>query len=223
MTRFARFLMSGLAADGETLLERRWLERMASTDVAIDPPSPFDDLPLWADPRRVNGAGLQRHEDLLGHDVWAHGGGVMGGTAYVAVVPSERLGVVLLANAHGYPMAQLALVALASLLGAEPEALPFVRRQRLIERAAGRYASWAGTIHADLAPRGWGLELRLAFEPGGRSVPLVLLDHDDDLDVTRFMALGGGRPGAAEVRHGADGTVLVYDRYALHRRGESRP
>ena len=219
MTRFARFLMSGCAEDGTTLLPQRWLERMANDDVTIDAATPFDALPLWADPRRVNGAGLQRHVGVLGHDVWAHGGGVMGGTAYVAVVPGERLGVVLLANAHGYPLAQLALVTLASLLGAEPEALPFVRRQRLVERAAGSYASWAGTIQAELAPRGWGLELRLAFEPSGRGVPLILLDHDEARDVTRFMALGGGRPGLAEVRHTDEGTVLVFERYALHRRG----
>jgi len=221
MARFARFLMDGRGHDGATLLEARWLERMAASDVAIDPPSPFDHLPLWADPVRVNGAGLQRHVGVLGHDVWAHGGGVMGGTAYVAVIPEVRLGVVVLANAHGYPLAQLALVALGSMLGAAPEDFPFVRRQRLLERAAGSYASWAGTIRADLVPSGWGLELRLAFEPRGRGVPLVLLEHDDERDVTRFLTLGGGRPGSAEIRYTDDGPVLVYERYALRRRGET--
>jgi len=221
MARFARFLIDGRGRDGATLLEARWLERMAASDVAIDPPTPFDQLPLWSDPVRVNGAGLQRHVGVLGHDVWAHGGGVMGGTAYVAVIPEVRLGVVVLANAHGYPLAQLALVALGSMLGAAPEDLPFVRRQRLLERAAGSYASWAGTIRADLVPSGWGLDLRLAFEPRARGVPLVLLEHDDERDVTHFLTLGSGRPGRAEIRYTDDGPVLVYERYALRRRGDT--
>jgi len=222
MTALARLLLDrGRTPSGRELLPARLIDAMAAPDVAVDPPTPFDDLPLWADPVRVNGAGLQRHVGVLGHDVWAHGGGVMGGTAYLAVMPDAGLGVVLLANAHGYPLAQLALVALASLLGAAPDALPFVRRQRLLDGLAGRYAGWSDTIHADVAARGWGLELRFDLQPRGRAVPLVLLAHDADRSITRFLALGSGRPGIAEFAPTDDGTMLTYERYALRRRGET--
>jgi CubicO group peptidase (beta-lactamase class C family) len=221
MTAFARLLLDrGVAPSGERLLPADLVEAMAAADVALDAPTPFDDLPLWADPQRVNGAGLQRHVGVLGRDVWAHGGGVMGGTAYVAVAPDHGTGVVLLANAHGYPLAQLALVALATLWGAAPEDLPFVRRQRLLEPLAGRYAAFAGTIQADATARGWGLELRFDFRPRGRAVPLLLLSHDPDTATTRFLAMGGGRPGLAEVVRRDGETELRYERYALRRRGE---
>ena len=221
MARFARCLLAnGRAADGRQILDPALLETMAAADVAIDPATPLDDVPLWNDPVRVNGAGLQRHVGVFGHDAWGHGGGVMGGTAYLALIPERQLGVAILANAHGYPLAQLALVALATLLGEDPEALPFVRRQRLVERAAGTYASFAASIRAELRPRGWGLELRMAFEPRARSVPLVLLHHDDERDTTHFLTLGSGRPGRAELRYDRDTPLLIYERYALQRTGE---
>lgn len=221
MTAFARLLLGrGVAPSGARLLPAALVEAMAAADVALDGATPFDGLPLWADPVRVNGAGLQRHVGVLGRDVWAHGGGVMGGTAYVAVAPDDGTGVVLLANAHGYPLAQLALVALATLWGADPEELPFVRRQRLLEPLAGRYAAYAGTIQADVAARGWGLELRFDFRPRARAVPLVLLSDDPATGTTRFLALGGGRPGLAEVVRHDGGLELRYERYALRRRGE---
>lgn len=226
MTHLARALLSeGRLPDGRTLLRADLVAAMASPDIAIDPATPFDDLLLWADAPRLNGAGLQvQPGGLFGHDVWSHGGGVMGGTAYVAVVPDADVGVVVLANAHGYPVAQLSLVALASLLGQRPEALPFVRRQRLLARVAGSYASWSGTVRADLLPRSWGVELRLAFEPRSRAVPFILLSHDTNGDVVRFLSLGSGRPGTAEIAPSADGTLeLRYERYALRRRGEVHP
>ncbi len=221
MTALARLLLArGVAPSGERLLPAALVDAMAKADVALDAATPFDGLPLWADPVRVNGAGLQRHVDVLGRDVWAHGGGVMGGTTYVAVAPDHGSGVVLLANAHGYPLAQLALVALATLWGAAPEDLPFVRRQRLLGRLTGRYAAYAGTIQADATARGWGLELRFDMRPRGRTVPLLLLSDDPDTGTTRFMALGGGRPGVAEIVHREAGLELRYERYALRRRGE---
>jgi CubicO group peptidase (beta-lactamase class C family) len=221
MTRFARLLIDGgRSPSGARLLSEASFEAMAAPVVPIDPPTPFDTLPLWADPPRTNGAGLQVHHDVFGHDVRAHGGGVMGGTTYLAVVPERRLGVVILANAHGYPLAQLALVALARGLGGTPDDLPFLRRQRLLERYAGSYAGPSGTIRASLQPRGWGLELQLDFRPRGRGVPLVLLEHDEARGTTRFLTLASGRPGIAELRDDGEAPLLVYERYALRRRGE---
>lgn len=223
MTALAQLLLhQGTLPDGNSLVRSDLLEAMARPDTRIDPVTPFDDLPLWADGTRFNGAGLQLQPGVLfGNDVWGHGGGVMGGTSYVSVAPAAGVGVVILANAHGYPLAQLSLVALASLLGKPPEAMPFVRRQQLIERCAGSYASWAGTIRAELLPRGWGVELQMAFEPKGRSIPLVLLSHDENTNIIRFLSIGSGRPGIAEIAMSNDGILeLRYERYALRRRGE---
>lgn len=221
MTAFARLLLArGVAQSGERLLPAALIESMAAADVPLDRPTPFDALPLWNDPIRVNGAGLQRHLAVLGRDVWAHGGGVMGGTSYLAVAPDHGTGVVVLANAHGYPLAQLALVALATLWGAAPEDLPFVRRQRVLDRLAGHYAAYAGTIQANATSRGWGLELQFDFHPRSRTVPLLLLSDESETGTTRFMALTTGRPGLAEIVSHGDVRELRYERYALRWRGE---
>lgn len=221
MVKVARLLLAdGRAPGGNHLLSESSIEDMVSADVVIDPPTPFDALPLWTDPPRVNGAGLQRHIGFFGRDVWAHGGGVMGGTAYLAVIPEDDVGVVILANAHGYPLAQLALVALAGMLGADPQDLPFVRRQRTVARLAGTYASWASTIRATLVPKPWGLELVLDFHPRARRVPLVLLDQGEGR--TRFLALSSGRPDIAELDESGPNPRLIFERYVLERTGEVR-
>lgn len=223
MTALAHLLLQrGKLPNGQSLIDSDLIEAMAQPDIRIDPATPFDTLPLWSDATRFNGAGLQRHAGaLFGHDVWGHGGGVMGGTSYVMVAPEVSVGVVILANAHGYPLAQLSLIALASLLGRTADTMPFVKRQLLIERCAGAYASWSNTIQAELLPRAWGAELRMAFVPKTRTTPLVLLSHDADANVTHFLALGSGRPGMAEVIV-KDGILeLHYERYILRRQGKT--
>ena len=220
LTALVRMLLArGALPQGGPLLDPDLVECMVAADVEIDPVTPLDHYALWRDPRRVNGAGLQRHLDVLGHDVWAHGGGVMGGTSYIAAVPDAGIGVVVLANAHGYALAQIALVAVAVCLGAEPDAMPFVRRQRLLERVAGRYASWAGTIEVDLVPRGWGVELRFDFAIGTRTVTLVPFEHEPGIDRTRWLTLGSGSPGVAETIKRDGVYQLTFERYAFRRQG----
>ena len=224
MTALARALLSGGALPGGgRLLPAPLIAQLAQPDVALDTPTALGDAAIWNDPPRVNGPGLQCHRGVMGRDVWAHGGGVMGGTAYLAVAPGRTpdepgSAVVLMANAHGYPLAQLALVALVTLWGGAPEDLAFVRRARLLHALAGRYAAYGGTIVADVQPRGWGLDLTFAMQPAARSIPLVLQDHDDATGTSRFIALGTGRPALAEVIAGPAGAELRYERYALRRR-----
>jgi CubicO group peptidase (beta-lactamase class C family) len=224
MTALARALLAaGALPGGGRLLPAPLIAQLAQSDVALDTPTALSDAAIWGDPLRVNGPGLQCHQGVMGRDVWAHGGGVMGGTAYLAVAPARTpdesgSAVVLLANAHGYPLAQLALVALVTLWGGAPEDLAFVRRARLLERLGGRYAAYGGTIVADLTPRAWGLDLTFAMQPKARGIPLVLQDHDDAAGVSRFIALGSGRPALAEVITTPAGIELRYERYALRRR-----
>lgn len=224
MARLARVMLAaGRLPGGSRLFTEASWQRMGAQVVHVDEgATPLTDWPLWGDPRRINGAGLQRHLGLFGTDVWGHGGGVMGGTAYLAVVPEREVGVVLLSNAHGYPMAQLALYVLASLMGEDPELLPFIRRQRLVAAGAGRYHAYRGTIQGDLEARPWGFDLVLDMQPRSRAIPMVLFDHDVSAGVARLMSLGGGVPGFAELHLDRDEARLVYERYSLKRVGGPR-
>ena len=227
LAALARCLMEGgRTPDGNALFGSVTSARLSEPQVALDPEgaTPFDGLPLWDDPRRFHALGPQLHRGVPGvtGDAVGHGGGVMGGTAYLLVAPVERRGVVVLANTHGYPLSRLALVALAVLGGEPPERLPFVRRERLLDELAGDYRAFRDTIRAELRPTPGGLELTLAFHPTPRKVPLVLFEHDEAVGTTRLLAFGQGRPAVAEVvRRDEPGRVLElrFERYALRRQG----
>ncbi len=214
---------AGRGPSGETVLQPRTIERLADVQIAVDaaPPAPFDALDLWRDPRRFHGLGAQVVRGIPGThgDAMGHGGGVMGGTAFLLVDPAARRGVVALASTHGYPLARLSFVALAALAGEAAESLAFVRRERLAGELCGRYSSFRDTIHASLRPAPAGFELTLDFRPAPRRVSLTPLEHDPHAGVTRLLAMGSGPPAHAEVHRRDGGLELRFERYALRRRG----
>lgn len=227
MTSFARSLMNaGRLPDGGRLLSATTMAHLAAAQVTLDPDdaTPLDDLELYDDPRRFHALGTQLVKGIPGvdGDVVGHGGGVMGGTAYVLVAPAERLGVVILANSHGYPLARVAIAALTALAGKPIGALAFVRRERLLAESAGTYQAFRSTMRAEVRPAACGLELVLQFLPAPRTIPLVLLDHDDERGITRFLVLGQGRPGTAYLVRPNDPDApqeLRIERYAFRRTG----
>jgi CubicO group peptidase (beta-lactamase class C family) len=226
MARFAgMFLRHGKSADGMQIISRDGLAAMMETRVQL--PQDADET-LAGDSEIVSGAvtfhptysghygyGLQIYRDFLGHHVIGHGGGVMGGTSYLAVIPERQVGVVLLANGHGYPMGQLAMYALSALVGHDPQELPFVRRHHLIERLQGRYESFRGTIQAEVASRGELLELKIKFQHEDRIVPLIPLQLDER--EPRFYTLSSGRQLPVEFRCSAETVDLVYERYKFRK------
>ncbi len=219
MSRFLlMFLHGGVAADGTRVVSQESLAQMAQPRVAMPQEREagvVEGVEALSGPAAFFGCGLQIQEEFAGLQLLAHGGGVMGGTTYIAFSPEAQVGVVLLSNGHGYPMGQLALIALATLLGREPEQLPFLRRQRLMRRLLGRYEAFRGTIQAELRPLGEMAELVLHFHHEDRKVPLMPLYLGEK--EARFVALSGGRRLTAEFHHTDDGTTLVYERYKFRR------
>ena len=231
MAALARTLMQrGIAPGGATVLDEAAFARFATPLVPLDPPAatPFDDLALWNDPRRFHAAGpsVQRGVPGVHGDVVGHGGGVMGGTAYLAAAPDDGIGVVALASTHGYPLARIALAALVDLAGRDPADLPFAVRERLSHTLAGDYRAFRDTIRAELRPTGAGLDLVFDFRPARRTVRLTFLDHDPRSERTRLIAWTQGRPSIATI---APAKVperpleLRYERYALRRQGRLLP
>jgi CubicO group peptidase (beta-lactamase class C family) len=218
MARFVQMFLRGGRTETKEFISRESLELMQTPIVAM----PMEDVPLFSEhtnaPKQSNfyGLGLQVQKDFYGHTVIGHGGGVMGGTTYFALVPERQIAVVLLANAHGYPMSQLALASLACLLGEDFRELSFVRLDDRLEHLIGKYVSFRETMLAEVKRKGDGLELTLKFKHEDRTVTLFPVSFNDR--GAHFQSFSGGRRLLVEFRL-SNYIDLIYERYAFRKIG----
>jgi CubicO group peptidase (beta-lactamase class C family) len=130
---------------------RMWLRRGApllsekSYEELVKPRVPMPSEPRWPEPvgQAFYALGLSVQK-FFGRTLIGHGGSVFVYTAHMGFIPEGKVGVAVLANGSGYPMAQFAQAALAFLLGEPLEKLPFVRLEALAERILGVYATYQG-------------------------------------------------------------------------------
>ena len=214
MLRFARMLLADPALPA--LLSQDALSLMQTPVVAL----PQEDSRLFdaseaSKQSSFFGLGLQVHQDFLGHTVVAHGGGVMGGTTYLAFIPERQLAVVLLSNAHAYPMSQLALAALATLLDEDFCRLDFVRADDLLTRLEGNYASFRETMKVEVKRKGDGLELKLRFKHEDRLIYIFPMSLSKSH--SRFRAFSGGRQLDVDFIHREAKLELIYERYTFRK------
>ncbi len=66
------------------------------------------------------GYGLAVHEDFYGHKLVQHSGSYMGASAWMALLPEEKIGVIFLSNHHPSPRS-LAQAVLLQIMGLEPK------------------------------------------------------------------------------------------------------
>ena len=219
MARFtSMFLNGGLTADATRIISQEALQAMMEPRIALPPVKADLGFPACGDDAEYPGSwgyGLVIHRDFFGHEMAGHGGGVMGASAYMAFIPDRKIGVALQANGHGYPLGQLAVYALAAMLGEDPEQLTFQRRERLLDELQGPYESFRDTMRAEVTRNGDLLELRILLHPVNRVVPLIPLDLDEQ--APRFFTFVGGRRISVEFSRSAEGVELVYERYKFRK------
>ncbi|MDQ3459990.1 MAG: serine hydrolase [Deinococcota bacterium] len=161
------------------------------------------------------GYGLHIDPDFYGETLIGHGGSVLVATAHLAFMPRRGLGVALLANGSGYPLAQMAEVALAMMLGEEPGELPFMQVERALEPLTGHYRTYKGTLQATVRRRGDFLELELHDRAQPQTV--ILVPEELDESAPSFVTFAGGRRLAVAFRRRENGVELVFERYKLRR------
>jgi len=157
LARWMRFQLNGGVLDGRRLVSDSSLEQTHSPQVIIAT------TPAMRAGRQVEffaayGMGWQVM-DYRGHPLLWHTGSGDGQIAYLALLPRERLGVVVLVNTWAAPFVHGALVSyiLDTYLGLEPrdysaEALARVRAMREADRAAER-SLMAGVVPGSHPPR----------------------------------------------------------------------
>lgn len=197
--------------DGGRLISRESVEAM-QTPRAVSPyrDGPFGDYSY--------GYGLGSLPDFLGHRLIEHSGSVGVATSYMGFIPEEGMGITLMANGTGYPMSQFGRYGLAVLLGKDPEALPFVRRERALDELEGMYETYKGTMKARVNRSGDFLNVIFEDRYTRSIVPLIPEALDEETRTFYTYQLGHKLPVEFRLR---DGQIdLIYERYLLKRTGK---
>lgn len=163
------------------------------------------------------GFGMSVYPDFYGRLLAGHGGSVLVSTAHMAVVPDRGIGVMVLANGSGYPMANIASFALAAMMDEDPWELPALRTERVLAGLVGAYETYRGTYQATVTRNGDFLIIAIRNKYLEQLVPLI--PEDLDPGHPRFFTLSLGRRLPVEFIV-ADGEVeMIYERYRMHRTG----
>lgn len=209
LARYARMYLGRGELDGARVLSPGAVSEMEVPRVPVPYRGPFGE--------EGYGYGLWIIPDFLGRRVIGHGGSVLVYTAHMAYIPEEGIGIVLLANASGPRLAQLALYGLALMLDADPEALPFVIHGRAVEELPGVYEAFRGTMRVEVRPLGEMLIISIKDKHSEQLIPLV--PEDLSGGVKRFYTLQNGRKLPVEFLVDGEGVRLVYERYCFQRVG----
>jgi CubicO group peptidase (beta-lactamase class C family) len=241
--RPGRYLYNVLGADGALITNALDLARYASmflrrgrgvmSDASFEAmtqprvPMPSEPIPeLWGDrpetkPRPSHyGFGVSITDDFLGEPLIGHGGSLIVSTSYMGFMPRSNVGVAVLTNGNGYAMPQLAKVALATLLGRDPETeLPFLRTEKLLKELSGHYETYRGTLRAKVTRD--GDFLRVEYLCGDQSPgTTTLIPERLDGPEPRFYTIADGARLPARFRKTENGGAeLVLERYKFKRRG----
>jgi CubicO group peptidase (beta-lactamase class C family) len=212
MTRYVMmYLGRGVGPRGRLAGEES-LRRMMTPYVAV-PPEVYPAAERI--PSGHYGYGLGIYPDFYGRTLISHSGSVLVSTAYMGFIPHEGIGVVVLANGSGYPLAQLGQFALAVMLGEDPWVLPGVREDRGLERLTGRYETYRGTYGGTVTRAGDFLVLEISNKLLAQKIPLVPVSLDSAHP--RFFTLAGGRRITVEFEVTERGVEMIYERYKMRR------
>ncbi|HIP57409.1 MAG TPA: serine hydrolase, partial [Ignisphaera aggregans] len=166
------------------------------------------------------GYGLIITEKFFDRKLVGHSGSVLVYTAYMGYLPSDGIGVVVLANASGYPLSRIGMYALALALGHNPEKeLSFLRIENTLRKLEGVYEAYRGSVKYYIERR--GDFLALVYRDRYTESTTILVPEEVRDDYARFYTLIGGAKVYAEFFIERDRVTLLFERYKLVKRGRA--
>ena len=173
---------------------------------------PYILLPHRVFEKEGYGYGLRIVEDFLGKKLVCHSGSVLVYTAYMGYIPSEGIGVVVLANASGYPLSNIGMYALAIALGKDPEKdLWFIARERILEKLQGIYETYKGTYRLSIKKHGDFILAVYRDKYLEQTAILVPIEVKDDY--AKFYTFSYGRRIEIEFFINSTGITMIFERY----------
>ena len=109
-------------------------------------------------------------------------------------------------------------MALAAMLGNDPEDLPFVRKERELTELTGAYETYKGTMKAQVKKMGSFLAIEIKDKYTDTVVPLI--PQDIEKNRRTFYTLSSGAKLAVEFIVYETGIELIYERYLLRKTGK---
>jgi CubicO group peptidase (beta-lactamase class C family) len=210
LAKYVSMFLGWGALSDVRVLKRESVEAMQVARVRTPVEGPFGESGY--------GYGLGIVPNFLGRKLIGHGGNVGVATAYIAFIPEENVGIALLSNGEGYPMSHFGLVGLATLLGEDPEKIPFVSKERALKSLEGTYETYKGTMQALIKKKGDFLVIEIKDKFTDAIVPLVPVRLGKNLRT--FYTLVNGNKLPVEFRVRKDQTDMVYERYYMKKIGE---
>lgn len=199
------------AHPGGQLVKKESLENMQTPRI----PTPQKDGPFG---QYEYALGLGVLSNFLGRRLVGHSGGIGTATAYMGFIHEEKIGTVVLANSSGYAPSAMGQYALAAMLGEDPEALPFVKNDRLMSELTGNYETYMGTTKVQVRKAGDFLMAVSSGKYGSSTTPFIPVNLEGNQRT--FYTLAGGNKIYAEFIIEEDKTTLVYERYAYRKTGD---
>ncbi|MGQ9462745.1 MAG: serine hydrolase [Candidatus Fervidibacter sp.] len=209
LSNYLRFYLSRGEWNGSRLVSAKSIEQMETPHVPL--PSPLFGAEGY-------GLGWSVYPDFLGHKLVAHSGSVLVHTAFAGYIPDAGVGVAVLANSSGHPLSQIGMVALTTLLGKDPETLPFVRRDKLLDKFVGRYETYKGTMRLEVNRKGDGLSVETKGKVLESSI--FLLPEEIGDSYARFFTVQNCRKVTVEFFAEDSKVTMLYERYKLVKVGE---
>jgi len=165
------------------------------------------------------GYGLAITPDFLGHKMIDHGGSIAVSTAYMAIVPDLKAGVVMMGNSSGMDYATIAESVLAILMGKDPsDAIPGLYIRERMKRLTGSYEVYRGLERLEVVSRGGLLYLEEKSRRTEKTTLTPLMPEDPTLAATEFYTLRNGLKSPVEFKIHEDGKIdLFIGRYCYHK------
>ena len=197
MTHYMNMLIEGGRHGDDQLISRRSMRDMQT--LHIEEPDNYYGATGY-------GFGLGVTPNFLGEKLVDHGGSISVSTAHMALIPEEKLGVIMMGNGGGMTYAPVAESVLAILLGQTPEeVIPALFIPKRMESLTGRYSIYRDIHSVNVVEDEGALWLRDDEEDVGT----LLIPDDPSLESTSFHALSNGRRAPIEFREDDTGRLSV--------------
>ncbi len=181
MIKFLHMFIFNGKPNGVKILSEESIKLMTTPKVKTS------DIPLGSADDIFYAYGLRIKSGFFGYNLVYHSGSVFGSSAYMGFIPEKGVGVVIMASG-GYFLEDIGEMAIAQLLGVNPDDVPYFKRIEQLESVTGTYTTFRNTSEYEVKRNRGILQLETSFWQRTWTTPLIPVDLDGD--VKRFVVYG---------------------------------